>query len=1482
MFSAFYSTRSITLFLVVALYLVHGQTISQLKSLENMRTGLSQGLNLDLYSMIRGPNLTFSISGSYTPPFPASDVKIYQNLNLPFSYKKPTKSGQLQSYSSLQIDYSRKLLYTVDSPNVNVWDLSLFPDLSQVLSYPVKVNSGYQVVSLQLINFRMYPGKPLQRLAFTVDFKSNTYYTRVINFTDLNNVTEIIDLQRTKVYQDYNRVSFYQDTNYVWAFYYSQSVVYVVRFNMVGDLSSQDMYTIDASTFDVPDLSPVSISFYSKKGYFCDTFLGVYQLSIDFINSTSANFPITQKLFAPSTLGDIVSCTINQGILTVDTDGGTALYTLPSLEQLILFPQYTNDADQDNYGMISNSDYTVGWINTLNTQKTSLRVYSSNTNFLDSLVIDLDVNYILKGDTDNIDPSFTLYKPVSGENTFIIINAANNLFVYEIENGSYLYFPPQSQAYTYQGTLTAYDGFSSVAYPVSLQGIDDNSTKIFTGRGNYDGQGYPAPTIYSSYVLSTNASVYTTYVPLSNYFSGPNITYSLEISKGLKNLDLLAVYTPSKTEQISNIPLTTSSGDFNYFQVFPVSIGTDIVVMLNGNTLSVFLYVNLGLKTETPYVFSDSVTPSLVSVYNLDKYYIVVECTGINSDNVYFTQWNVFSYSAKSNAFSLLGQTTMLNRDPSSKILLTDADLFYSLAGNSLDVFTLNSFTGVMTYKYSIDDTVLSPSFDFTPVTFAVFDKLYVFDYYQGLMYIESLNGTTEFTAITSNLTFPSSYDVTLQSDQTAIYLTNTGFNYSTIYVIPFALDTYEVLPNINCQQPTSLSLSQEFYSQVCTTGGNFFIQIFDAYAETYTALYSEVAPGSVGIFALGSLFGYKAETGYFSDGTKILGYSIGQVGNSSFNPTFPYDVTPPSDQSQVVWSQVTLTFNDLYYSSEYDFVLTLKASNYFGSSSVKLNFSLLNSRNYINQNPNYDTSSSNFTSTGILLKADFEGPIPLGAFNGNNLSYGFLINNTQENLVSESSQCADSPSQFCVESKTYSLFSQAGNFTYFDTWSTNIVATNSTHILIYSYIQSNSLTLTKSILSNSISENTTCYQVEYLESFNGFAMACSSIKSTGSNYFIVILDENLLVLSELYNISYPVVFLTSSYDSGTTWVYFYQTTDITILQVSTIDSNFILIAHINQNSLFANTPQFSFSASSFKPVDIYYYSSRVLILIDQNLGIVFIEPTNYDLPYRYRLGYVLTPTTDIIQVQNSRIVSSAYDSSGQGTILLVMNTGDVYKCAVYPYPRQQVHFPKISENSYVPLNKKPTLLAEYNILIFPIALGTTGYLRFLNYSSDPVSAIFRQDVYGKNDNNTYNQRVLVLKWTSDIYIHNFSPVNILNAGGPLVFNSIRAAPKGYIKKVHPQFNGTISLFGYINENSTQLDSVAYSYPYSGSSGGSDSNPLDAHTYRSSWNRWYFWFIFGIFALALVASIISIYLCISRRKNRSYSHMSIGLTTVNP
>ena len=201
-------TSSVTLLWAMLLVLSSGQTITQLNSLANLRVSQSEDLFLDLYNMISGPNLTFSISGTYSPSLPSNDVKIYQNLNLAYNTTKKISTNQRQSYGGLQIDYNRKLLFTIENSNITLWDLSKFPELTKRASYAIQVDPGFTVVSIQLVNFKVVPGKALQRFGFTIDFKGSTYFIRVLNFTDVDNITEIVAIQQFRLIPSFSRATF--------------------------------------------------------------------------------------------------------------------------------------------------------------------------------------------------------------------------------------------------------------------------------------------------------------------------------------------------------------------------------------------------------------------------------------------------------------------------------------------------------------------------------------------------------------------------------------------------------------------------------------------------------------------------------------------------------------------------------------------------------------------------------------------------------------------------------------------------------------------------------------------------------------------------------------------------------------------------------------------------------------------------------------------------------------------------------------------------------------------------------------------------------------------------------------------------------------------------------------------------------------------------------------------------------------------------
>lgn len=1492
-------TSSVTLICVMLLTLSCGQTITQLNSLANLRVSQSEDLYLDLYKMISGPNLTFSISGSYSPSLPSSDVKIYQNLHLAYNTSKKISTNQMQSYGGLQIDFYRKLLYTIENNNITLWDLENFPALVKKTSYAIMVDPGYTVVSIQLINFRVVPGKALQRFGFTIDFKGSTYYMRVLNFTDTNNITEIVSLQQFRLIPSFSRATFYQDTNYVWAFLYTQDEILVYRFTLTGTMASTYMYSITKGTLNSDILTPISLSFFGGKAYYCDETLGVYEVSLEYINSTVANFPVTQSLRAPSSIGDIVSCTINRGILTVDTSAGTALYSLPSFQQIISFPHYDTYATTDNYGMSSNGELTVGWVNSVvssSAVRSSFRVFSSKMTFLNSLLIDIDANVLLGGDSSNINPAFVMYQPISSDSIYVIINAAKSLIVYEIEKGSFLHFPAQYTPYTYTGSLIANDGANSKAFPVYLQGVAGNSTTIFSGRGHFDGSDYPHPTSFANYVFSLNNSVFTTYIPINNYFDGPNLTYDLSIIKGTNNFDELAIYTPDKITKVSEKKTQSQNLDLSSFQVISLGLGRDFIINLNEDVLAVYLYEGLQEINYFVYDFPTTLTTALITAQDVGQFYIIVESTGIDSSFTYFVEWSIFKCDLKS--MTLVSSIVMANRDPSSQIFLTHSNLFYSLSGDSIDIFELQTSPSVtLVYVSSINSTTFESEINFTPVSFGIFDKLYVFDYYLGLIYIQEANGTESYSYFKSDLIFPNSFDVTIQGDEEFIYLTVRTFNNSNIYLVPKTLEYFDILPVVHCDIPSGFSVSDLYYSQVCTTGGLFYIQIFDAYESLFAALFTEIYPGATGFFALGSRINFNSVTGYYTDGSVIYAYNIGQLGNSSFNPTYPTEVQPITDLSQTIWTQITLTFKDVYYVSTYNFKLKLYVWNSYHSAQTNLDITLYNSRNYISQNLDYNNSNSNFTSGYInLFKNDFVAPIPTDSFKGNNIEYAFQINGTMDNLVLASESCTGFKT-FCLENKTYSVISQPGEFTYFDHYNDSYVVTNTSHVMLYTlnfnkdYVSSSSFTLKQSMNTSKLDEHTSCYQVTYLPNHNGYAMACTTIKTTGTFYFIVILGSDFSACSSNYYISYPVKFLKTAISEGKTWVYFFESVQISILQLENTTSsqtckfNFSVIGHITQNSLLTNKNPFSPVASSFKPIDMYYYKPFVWIMIDEVLGLVFIEQSRpITPPYLYFVGAIVTPTTNILQVKNSKIISSAFDTSGQGTILLIMDSADVYKCALYPYPRIQVHYPKIFETGFVPANKGSDIIIDSTTLVFPVIKGELGYIRFLNYSSDATSAIFKDRLFGIYDNNTYNQRVEASSTMADLVIHNFNPVSIFDSGGPLHVFGYRPHPKGYVKKSTAQYNGTLAMVGYVGSEYAQYIPVSYIYPTSksGSGSGSSSNPLAVHTYRSEWNRWYFWFIFSVFALVLVASIVSVYVCISRRKNRAYSHLEIGLTTVNP
>ena len=110
--------RSFLLIISLISSIIHSQGIVQTASFNDIRTECDNGFALDLYSMVEGPNITFSISGSYSPSLPTTGITIQQNLKLLNNITKSKQSNELENYGGLQIDYSRNLLFTLEGNNI--------------------------------------------------------------------------------------------------------------------------------------------------------------------------------------------------------------------------------------------------------------------------------------------------------------------------------------------------------------------------------------------------------------------------------------------------------------------------------------------------------------------------------------------------------------------------------------------------------------------------------------------------------------------------------------------------------------------------------------------------------------------------------------------------------------------------------------------------------------------------------------------------------------------------------------------------------------------------------------------------------------------------------------------------------------------------------------------------------------------------------------------------------------------------------------------------------------------------------------------------------------------------------------------------------------------------------------------------------------------------------------------------------------------
>lgn len=1492
------SKRAILVFLSICLMKSASQAITQLASFNNMKTGSDSGFELDLYSMVSGPNLTFSIKGTYSPVLPTSKISIMQNLNLSTKIAKKSPSMQYQKYGGLQLDKSRNLLYTLDSNTINCWSTLDLPNLTLTSSYAISTTDT--VISVEIPSSSYTDEYKSGYYLSTVEKSpTNTYTIRIINATDYKNLAEIPSLSILRYEPNYIRASFSIFENVISGFFYSTDLIDVFIFNLTGNSYSDYITQINNTNLAVDAIAPVSLVIYMNTGIYCDAALGIFQFSLANMNEIEPYFPILLEISQPAVVGNLTSCTIfysddffesYSDILTVDTLGGTALYSLPNFDLLTIYPFNATYNVKSVYGMTSNEVYTVGYTTTQikDALYNSLRVYSQGVSYLNSLLIDLPLNTILQDDLSNPNPAFGVLQDLKYD-SYIIINAGNNLLVYYIENGSHLSFPSQSVPYNYTGNLTVTNGLVSMNIPVYVNGISANSTQIYNFKGIYPEEGYAAYTNYASYILTSKSNKLYFYMPLSNYFVGYNVTYNLTLTQGFQNYDTIDVTVPAKSLfQSSNNVSSTLTGQptvFVYGNIMLSDSGVsvnDVVAVLEGNTVYLNVYQNYNLSRSFNFTAQNpQLSPVNFFVYPDDEYnrleelFLIVESSGVDNNET-LVQWSVYMINGSSAV--LVNNMNFTNSSASEKIQVV-GNYLYSLWGNVITVYeiTSNNSTFAATYYTNISNATLDPAISFNPLSFvADLESVYIYDAKNGLMSATITNSTNVSYRI-ANLSFFSANEteMNLNDEYISLYLNNQ--NRSAIYKIPYEMDSYVLLPSIDCNTTLSVSLSNSFAGLLCNQSNEYYIQVLDLYSESYASLYTVVGTPNPGVFGLGYDFSYGNVGLYFTDGLTIQSYSIGQVGDSDWAPYFPVSIYPDYEDpnvdslSQITWGRVSLEFKDSIYRPSYALGFLLTGSNNYMSLNTSIQYTLYNTAAYIDVNTNYNPASSSFTYGTITVSTNFSEALPLQAFYGNDIDFAFQLNGTLGNVVPAVEVCSNLTSNFCLENKTWEFNQVPGSYFDFDAINDTIITVNGTNFTIYN--------LTTNEIIDQFNGTVfplgyQCYNVRILPSISAYLFSCKSESNYGLRYYLNLVNYGQNN-SHQHMISYKTVWMDVYEDvNGDNWIHHYEGTTLSIIRAFQYGDEHNSNLHL---SVIAEFNQNSFLISSFKPLGISYLNSSMFVIGETSLGLIFVNIKQVDTTYTFSLNRTYMPVTNVLDLADSK-VSSFRILSDLDTAFLVMSTADVYKISVLSLT-VLTHYPKIISDSFVPGNIALGVDEANTFISFPVYNKIVGgVIRIINYSTDMYSAIYKDRLLNNSYDPNYS-KVLLINGNADnsTLLHNLSPSNNMSSDRPVHVILVRKKPMGYLYGSQNEPNGTIALVGYSKGNEVQFAPVNYFYP------GQPVPvpvPIPDIVFGSDWNTWYFWVLLGLGVLLIVTGLSAIVVAIKSKTERSYS-MELGLSTPN-
>ncbi|CAG9335222.1 unnamed protein product [Blepharisma stoltei] len=1457
-------------FFFLTFFLSSCGTIVQLNDLSEIRVSQNSNEYLLLDYFFAGPNLTYELSGSYLNNLQSPIPSISQRMTLYSSFQKAASNLPPNNFQLIQQNaVYRNIIYTLEGQLLSFWDIS---DLMSIKLLSAQAISGGKLLGFYQIYDSVNSGfMILQNI-------SNGYLVSFYNETEPYKVSLVAGLQITiETDMELTGFSVYPIFNDIFTFILVKSQIYVIKFNPQNSTASI-YYIFNSTSLQANSFSPIYFYYDSLNGYICDAENGVFALNLgNFFSEAIMTFNVNLLLRIPLSLGEIYSCTCNSQNLFVGTSQGIVDYKVPDMT---FAQEYDRDLEKyENLELEGLSRLESVWnrISGYFTSNisTNFRIYNPTETYYGHLALS-EYTTNLFG-TEALLCETPPYTWIDGL-PFFIFSTPNYLYVYQY-NLPAMTTVAINNNYTFVGNLKVSNSKDEIIVPVTIYATDPTSMEIYNWRGLYLGNGYQQPyqiNLYASIRIEENSG--ELYLPLSNYFSGQNISYSLSPFQQTDSGNITVINPPkyllassiSVTPKLSFSPVLIMSEN-NFIQLL-VAIPTDSAESY------VFSFDNNGIPTLSHQISctNSSMTSSNGVTFVYYIRYLIIECIFQDpSTGVYDVDWDIYTFET-SYEYKYLRTHKWFQILNSAKIISLCMWNIAALRGDQVEIYSLNATDTTLTALPSINTNSIIGIPQFMPIDIATIYpgscwSLYAYDFDAGLIWMNltSFQAPYQVTVLGIAGSVKDIYTkITYANNK--IYIISPQSEASNSFVaaeIPFhyTISGLEYLPIFPECIYTSISADYRFVAVLCENIKSNQIMIFDSFDFTFENLYAAVPISRVGSACI--FYSNSIALLYVYEGESLQTYVLAQSVDN-FMPPSSSSLLPSYSQTEVVWAKIEFNFTSPVTEEQtFDFMLT--AENGYRNKTTIISIDLVPRGTVVLANADFDLSSSNLTSGNTIevLKTQITENVPLQAVKGNNIKFG-VFDTKKDDLMMDEQDCS-AVSPICIASKynlneaiwqNHSSYdSCAFENTFYVSGSNEIFEYN---LSAYPYSLKNIYNLSQireAFLTN-------CYKI-YTTPIQGILIAsCYVYPAQNSMYptiYLFVINLNDLPNSTLVPQTYLAASIEVADQQPCPLIYVYNLQCIDIYELQPANSTYTLVWISNINSE-------EIGVSMLQINSIMYLNQTDIILSDISSGFLWIKAS---ISNRNKISYELYGqyTFPSRFIDDKSYYTSAALLSDQKTILATENNGKallINICDAGLIAKSE--FPQLADETnewmYSLYVYEPQTLALY-----PISNSTFLWIRVLNYSESFDNCVYTDIPIG-TDLNYFGQLKIFVTQETAVSLRFILLLQYTNSiQYSIILGEIRLSPIATFAPIEGFSAKTLKLVGYIDESGSQEAVGKFGLQWGKSKGEEKTS-----SHLDWYSRWYVWVsIIGGITLVVVALIIAIKKRRKRRRLVSISLLSI-------